>query len=155
VDADDPLLLRHPEAGNNVGGGAYCGMSIFGNYYDGNHNKETTASATTIWKGPSYSSQCNIEFVHPEIIEIEQPSFVSRQHVVAYRVGSVALLDLALPPTQRDIIDGGSSLSWIGGEGSKLDIVIDYGTTIHVLYPQPSSRGAFRRRRTTASLTSS
>lgn len=50
-------------------------------------------------------SQCSIEFVHLEIIEIDQPSFMSRQHVVAYRVGSVALLDLALPP---DIIDGGS-----------------------------------------------
>ena len=36
---------------------------------------------------------CHIEFVHPGVIDIEQLSFTSLQHVVAYVGGGSALIN--------------------------------------------------------------
>ncbi|KAL3827349.1 hypothetical protein ACHAXA_003083 [Cyclostephanos tholiformis] len=143
VDADDPLLERYPEMDGTVRG-KHCGMFIRDNYYDGYHNNDTTSSTTTtitttIWDGLSYSSECDIEFVHPEIIDIEQPSFASRQHVVAYRIGGVALVDLPPTPPRRDDDDGSSSRI-VGERWTFLEIVIEYGTMLHVRYPPPIVR---------------
>ena len=38
---------------------------------------------------------CHIEFVHPGVIDIEQLSFASLQHVVAYVGGGSALINSA------------------------------------------------------------
>ena len=48
---------------------------------------ETTRKAVTL------SSMCHIEFVHPGVIDIEQLSFTSLQHVVAYVGGGSALIN--------------------------------------------------------------
>ena len=66
---------------------------------------------------------CNIRFSHPETIDIKQPVSASRQHVVAYRV---ALALTATPDAEA-------------AEG--LDVVVEYGTTLHLRYPPPISDG--------------
>ena len=59
----------------------------------------------------------------------EQPSFVCPQYVVTYRVGGSALLDP--PPRRRD----GNNASLPRGGGETLEVVFEYGTTLHVRYP--------------------
>jgi hypothetical protein len=88
---------------------------------------DTTTNATT------YLSTCGIEFIHPGVIHIEQLSFMSRQHVVAYRVGRLALVDS--PPRQRN--KNGAPLSLSRGGGGMLEIAVEYGTTLNLGYPPP------------------
>ena len=95
-------------------------MSVFG-------ISETTTKAML------FSSMCDIEFLHPGVIDIKQLLFASRQHVVAYLVGGSALVD-SLPPWQNG---NSSPLSSSQGEGGTLEIVVKYGTTLNVRYPPP------------------
>jgi hypothetical protein len=139
VDADDPLLARYIESGD-IAMGAYCEMSVLAGDYSETTTTTMTNNATTTLAYYS-SSTCDIEFVHPEVIDIEQPSFASRQHVVAYRVGGYALIDPPPhPPRRRQHGNGAPSSpsSTRGGGGDRtLEIVIEYGTTLHVRYPAP------------------
>jgi len=99
VNANDPLLVRYCEAGDRAEG-VHCGMSVFG------ISKMTT-------KATMYSSTCDIEFIHPEVIDIEQLPFLSHQHVVAYRIGGSVLIDSPLWWRNRN--SAPSSSSWGGG----------------------------------------
>jgi len=76
---------------------------------------------------------CGIEFVHPGVIDIEQLSFVSRQHVVAYWVGGSALINS--PPRQRN--GNGTLLLSLQGGGGNLKINVKCGITLNVQYPPP------------------
>jgi hypothetical protein len=64
------------------------------------------------------TSRCSIQFVSPETIDIEQPAFASRQYIVAYEFS--AELDLLVP---NEILE------------NELEIIIEYGTTLHTRYP--------------------
>ena len=90
VDADDPFLVRYHERNSGSTEGSSCGMSIsfLGDRddTDDNDNDTTSITTTTIRYGSSSNhlpSKCDIEFVNPGTIDIEQPSFASRQYVVA------------------------------------------------------------------------
>jgi len=102
IDADDPLLVEY--GNDSPPEGIACKVSLL----DEQKTKEVSSS----------SSKCDIQFIHPEVIDIEQPSFASGQHVVAYQIS--ASLDFT-PPNQ----------------GDELEIAIDYGTTLHIRYPSP------------------
>jgi hypothetical protein len=71
---------------------------------------------------------CDIKFVHPGVINIEQLSFVSCQHVVAYLVSGSTLVDS--PPRRRN--RNGTPLLSLRGGGGTLEIVVEYGTMLHV-----------------------
>mmetsp|Transcript_13258 Transcript_13258/g.32220 ORF Transcript_13258/g.32220 Transcript_13258/m.32220 type:complete len:500 (+) Transcript_13258:96-1595(+) len=101
IDADDPLLVE------------YDGVS----FPDG-----ISCKVSTIGGEITIASKCDIDFFHPETIDIEQPSFASRQYVVAYQIS--AMMDFSLLPSE------------IGSE-RELEIAIDYGTTLHIRYPSP------------------
>ena len=103
IDADDPLLVEY---GNDSPPEIACKVSLLD---EEQKTKEVSSSSL---------SKCEIQFIHPEVIDIEQPSFASRQYVVAYQIS--ASLDFT-PPS----------------EGDELKIAIDYGTTLHIRYPSP------------------
>ena len=109
IDADDPLIM---EFGSSSPEGVSCRASVIN-------------SAVMIQKS---ASTCNIDFVHPEIIDIEQPSFASRQYVVAYQIS--VMLDLSFEH---------HNASGIESKGKALEIVVEYGTTLHIRYPPPIS----------------
>jgi hypothetical protein len=96
-------------------------MSVFG-------DSETTANKTT------YLSTCDIEFVHPGVIYIEQLPFASRQHVIAYRVGGLTLVDS--PPGRQN--GNGIPLSSLRGGGGTSETVVKYGTRITCNFRSPS-----------------
>ena len=135
IDADDPLLTMEYDANN--GASVHCKPYIIdssdrsnNNYNDDEkiieeqQNKKHSTPPTAKAPLSLLSSKCNVQFVHPEVIDIEQPSFASRQYVVAYQIS--ATLDF-------DFLDmTSSSLS-----KDKLEIAIDYGTTLHIRYPAP------------------
>jgi len=105
IDADDPLLVEY--GNDSPPEGIACKVLLLG---EDQNDKEISSSS---------SSKCEIQFIHPEVIDIEQPSFASRQYVVAYQIS--ASLDFASPKE----------------EGDELNIAIDYGTTLHIRYPSP------------------
>mmetsp|Transcript_11569 Transcript_11569/g.24668 ORF Transcript_11569/g.24668 Transcript_11569/m.24668 type:complete len:485 (+) Transcript_11569:169-1623(+) len=107
IDADDPFIFEYDGASPE---GISCKVSV------GNENLIQ-----------SKTSVCHMKFLHPETIDIEHPSFASRQYVVAYQVN--ARLDLSFGPNSR-------------GTRRELDVVIDYGTTLHIRYPPPISNNA-------------
>ena len=100
IDADDSLLVEYEDGTPD---GIFCKITL---------GKS----------GMSRSSSCSIQFASPETIDIEQPSFASRQYVVVYELN--AELDF---PNPNDIPE------------DKLDIVLEYSTTLHVRYPAPIS----------------
>ena len=72
--------------GNDSGGGGPCRWSIVVNtriFLPSAPDPEMTMTL----KAMKYSSTCDVEFVHPGAM----PSFVSRQYVVAYHVGGLAV----------------------------------------------------------------
>ena len=95
-------------------------MSVFG-------VSETTTNMKT------YSSMCEIEFIHQGLINIKKLSFTSRQHIVAYRVGGSVLVDSPLQGRNRN----GVPLSLSQGGGGTLEIVIKCGTRHNMQYPVP------------------
>ena len=106
IDADDALVLEYGSGHGSSREGIACRVTT------------TTAAAS--------SSDCKIQFLSSETIDIEQPSFASRQYVVAFQIN--ASLDFSYS----------SSLSSSALEG--LEVVIDYGTTLHIRYPSPIIR---------------
>jgi len=101
IDADDPLLVEYASGSLK---GVYCGVSI---------DNEMVKI---------FSSTCDIRFVHSETIDIEQPSFASRQYIVAYEVK--AMLDVSFGQNSVDFM-------------KELEVVVSYGTTLHLRYPPP------------------
>ena len=136
IDADDPLLTMEYDANN--GASVYCKVYIIDSSDRINNNcsdddekiieeqqNKKQSTPPTAEAPLSLSSKCNVQFVHPEVIDIEQPSFASRQYVVAYQIS--ATLDF-------DFLDmTSSSLS----KDKLMEIAIEYGTTLHIRYPAP------------------
>ena len=119
VDADDPRLARFREAGDRAEE-AHCGMSVFG-------VSQTTTNATT------YLSMCNIEFIHPGVIDIKYISFTSCQHIVAHRINGLAFVNSPLRWRNRSNTPMSSSR---GGRGT-LEIIIEYDTALNMRYLAP------------------
>jgi hypothetical protein len=80
-----------------------------------------------------YSSTCDIEFVHPGVINIKQLLFVSSQHDVAYCIGGLALVNSPL----RWRSGNGTPLLSLRGGGGMMEIVVEFDTTLNVQYPPP------------------
>jgi hypothetical protein len=74
-------------------------------------------------KASMYSSTCVIELL----------LFASGQHVVAYRVGGLVLVNS--PPQRQN--GNRAPLSLSRGGGGTLEIVVKYSTTLNVRYPHP------------------
>jgi hypothetical protein len=68
------------------------------------------------------NSQCNIRFVSPKTIDIEQPSFASRQYVVAFQISAT------IEFTTREL----SELM------HQMQFGFDYGTSLHIRYLLPT-----------------
>jgi hypothetical protein len=130
--------------------GLYCDLSIFGDYGNSN-NSNTNSNKTTkaMIEQKLALSQCNITFIHSEIIDIEQPSFTSRQYVIAYQINGIAsfhlsttmLLPLSSNNNNNDDDDNNNNDSTISSasEVKTLEIVFKYGSTLHTRYPPPTS----------------
>ncbi|KAL3772247.1 hypothetical protein ACHAWO_012645 [Cyclotella atomus] len=103
IDADDPIIVEYNAGSPDP---ILCRAFI----HDSNINDEKATS----------TSSCNVQFVSPETIDIEQPSFASRQYVVAFHINA----SLVFGPD-------GHSLT------KQLNIGLDYGTTIHTRYQLP------------------
>ena len=145
VDADGPLI--------GLSNGLYCDLSIFGDYGNDNNNNNNNNNNNKTTKAmieqKLASSQCNITFIHSEIIDIEQPSFTSRQYVIAYQINGVASFHssttlLLLPSSHNnndDDDDDNNNDSTISSasEVKTLEIVFKYGSTLHTRYPPPTS----------------
>lgn len=102
IDADDPLIVEYERG---VAEEILCKAS----FRYGNNDKDATTK----------KSKCSIQFIYPETIDIEQPSFASRQYVVAYQIN--ATLDMTSSAASAE----------------SLQIAIDYGTTLHIRYLSP------------------
>lgn len=98
IDADDPLIEEYT---NDSPDGVKCRARFIS---DGAY---------------ALKDECNIRFTSSEVIDIEQPSFASRQYVVAYHISAS--------------LDFGHSHK--GTEGFELHI--EYGTTLHIRYHSP------------------
>jgi hypothetical protein len=103
IDADDPIVVEY-----NAGSPEPILCRAFIRSSDVDDEIVTT------------TSRCNIQFQSPETIDIEQPSFVSRQYVVAFYIDA----SLEFVPDASDF-------------AKPLNIVLDYGTTIHTRYQLP------------------
>ncbi len=75
---------------------------------------------------------CDIEFVHLGVIDIKL-LFPCCQHVVAYQVGGLALINSLL--RWRNGNNAPLASSW--GGGGTLEIVVKYSTKLNVRYPPP------------------
>jgi len=104
IDADDPLIVEYT---NDAPDGVKCRAKFVSN-------------GMSAWDTPALEDECNIQFTSSEVIDIEQPSFASRQYVVAYHIS--ASLDFDHSHNK-------------GSEGFELHI--EYGTTLHLRYPSP------------------
>ena len=125
IDADDPFIVEHDDS--SLPEGVSCRVRAATTTHNG------TILDIRDYQNSSSLSRCNIEFIHPEIIDIEQPSFASRQYVVAYNINATVDLSSLL---QSPLAAGG------GGEAlatakKKLQVTIDYGTMLHIRYPSP------------------
>ena len=119
VNADNLLLAWYREASNHTKG-VHCVMSVFG-------------ISETMTKAMMYLSTCDIKFVHPGVINIEQLSFVSCQNVIAYHVGGSALV---YSPLRQQNRNGPPFLSLRGRDGT-LEIFVEYSTMLNVQYLPP------------------
>lgn len=106
IDADDPLLVVEYTSSNSPTPEAILCKIAMQKYEEA-----------------SLSSKCNIQFIHPEVIDIEQPAFASRQYVVAYEVSATL-----------DFVASSSPSSQLP---NNIKIEIDYGTTLHIRYSAP------------------
>lgn len=104
IDADDPLIVEYTKDSPD---GVKCRAKFV--------SKSASAFETS-----SLENECNIQFKSSEVIDIEQPSFASRQYVVVYYISA----SLEFEHSNHK-----------GTEGFELQI--DYGTTLHIRYPSP------------------
>ena len=102
IDADDPLIAEYDDSPEPI----LCRTSIL--------DHESLVS----------KSKCGIKFISSETIDIEQPSFVSRQYVVAFQLN--ATIEFST-----------NNLSELLEQ--KIQIGLDYGTTLHIRYLSPTS----------------
>ena len=99
IDADDPFITEYNSGSFEP---ILCQISITSN------------------KNAAPDSKCSIEFISSETIDIEQPSFASRQNVVAFQINAAIELsssvfsDILLSPLQ-----------------------VAYGNTLHIRYLPP------------------
>ncbi len=100
IDADDPLNVEYVDGSSER---MFCKISV-------DKSKMSQMNST----------RCSIQFVSPEKIDIEQPSFASRQYVVAYELSADFDL-LAMNEISED----------------HLEIFVEYSTTLHLRYPPP------------------
>eukprot|EP00985_Skeletonema_marinoi_P017650 scaffold9736_cov144-Skeletonema_marinoi.AAC.19 len=104
IDADDPLIVEYTKDSPD---GIKCRAKFA--------SKGASALDTS-----TLENDCNIQFTTSEVIDIEQPSFASRQYVVVYHIS--ASLDF----------------DYCHHEGTEgFELLIDYGTTLHIRYPSP------------------
>ena len=99
IDADDPFLTEYNDGSPEP---ILCQISILG---DPN--------------GVS-NSKCSIEFISSETIDIEQPSFASRQYVVAFQI--YAAIEFSTSDLSATLLH---------------ELQIEYGTTLHLRYLPP------------------
>lgn len=104
IDADDPLIVEYQK---DAPDGVKC------------RAKFVSKGASTL-DIPTLENECSIQFKSSEVIDIEQPSFASRQYVVVYHISASLDFDHS---------------NHEGTEG--LDLQIDYATTLHIRYPSP------------------
>ncbi|KAL7489024.1 hypothetical protein ACHAW6_014619 [Cyclotella cf. meneghiniana] len=108
IDADDPFLVEYhddsPEA-------ILCRSSLL-------ENSLVEEGRIVLSK-----SKCNIQFLSSETIDIEQPSFASRQYVVAFRIDATMEFSINL---SSELLKG-------------MQVGIDYGTALHIRYLSPLS----------------
>ena len=67
---------------------------------------------------------CDIEFIHPGVIDIKQLPFASRQHVITYRIGRLTLVNSSLRRRNRNSVP----MSLLRGGGGMLEIIVKYLT---------------------------
>jgi hypothetical protein len=108
IDADDPFLVEYDDSSPDA---IMCRASLL-NYTS---YKDQIAVA---------SPECNIAFVSLETIDIEQPSFASRQHVVAFQIEASMELTVSSP---AEVLQN-------------VNIGVDYGTMLHIRYLMPISK---------------
>jgi len=114
IDADDPLIVEYGgEGSSNRGVSCRVFLEEPSRGDDGNNNFDTTQSS------------CRVQFLSSETIDIEQPSFASRQYVVAFRVDAY----LEFIPSSE------TSTTFL--DSNPLEVIIRYGTTLHTRYPSP------------------
>jgi hypothetical protein len=99
IDADDPFIVE---------------------YEAGLVDPIVCRSVIHINSSPLFKSKCSIDFISSETIDIEQPSFASRQYVVAYQIN--ASIEFS---------------SIVSSDLEQMQIGFDYGTTIHTRYQLP------------------
>lgn len=107
IDADDPFVIEY---GREFPDGVMCKMTIV--------SGDTSADMKV-------ENGCDIEFTSSEVIDIEQPSFSSRQYVVVYHIH----VSLDFNESHHKAMKGGLALD------------IDYATTLHIRYPSPAANG--------------
>lgn len=107
IDADDPLVIEY---GRDFPDGVECKTTIV--------SGDTSADKKV-------ENSCDIEFTSSEVIDIEQPSFSSRQYVVIYHIH----VSLDFNESHYKAMKGGLILD------------IDYATTLHIRYPSPAVNG--------------
>eukprot|EP00957_Ditylum_brightwellii_P003675 278585-Ditylum_brightwellii.AAC.1 len=123
IDVDDPFVLDGYNSHLNEDN--MCIISMI------------TNASTTTTNAVSYSCQLKLITTPNEIIDIEQPSFVSPQHVVGVeiRISNVVVSTAtdddvtALRNNRKEEEDE---------EDDKMTIKIEYGTRVHVRYPEPN-----------------
>jgi len=104
IDADDPLIVEYTKDSPD---GIKCRAKFA--------SKGASALDTS-----TLENECNIQFTSSEVIDIEQPSFASRQYVVVHHISASMEFDYSHHE---------------GTEG--FEFLIDYGTTLHIRYPSP------------------
>jgi hypothetical protein len=104
IDADDPLIVEYEKGSPD---GFKCRAKFVFN-------------GTPALDTHTLEKECDIQFTSSEVIDIEQPSFASRQYVVVYHISGSWDFDYSHHK---------------GAEG--LELYFDYGTTLHIRYPSP------------------
>lgn len=103
VDADDPLVVEYGRDSPNCG---TCKTKFA--------SGGASASASDV---ALLSQECEVQFISSDVIDVEQPSFASRQHVVVYHITA--------------------SLDFSDSHHDGLELDIHYWSTLHIRYPSP------------------
>ncbi|KAL3794305.1 hypothetical protein HJC23_012430 [Cyclotella cryptica] len=109
IDADDPFLVEyHDDSPEPI----LCRSSLLDN--------PLLEDGRTILS----KSKCKIQFISSETIDIEQPSFASRQYVVAFQIDVTMEFSNSV---SSELLQG-------------MQVGIDYSTTLHIRYLLPISK---------------
>ena len=135
VDADDPFIVNY-DVGSKEG--SSCKVSVGDDAAKHRHGNDGNGGGGNDEDGINSifyatTSECNIHFLASETVDIEQPSFASRQYVVAFQLDATVQLSYESHDSVKT-----SSLSSSAKESmGALQIYIDYGTTLHTRYQLP------------------